>query len=79
MSDLIELGGLWSSKDKNGNLVLSGNFGRGRLVVFKNTFKKEGEKSPDYRIYVQAQEKKEDDDRPHVERRDEPGGDDLPF
>jgi hypothetical protein len=79
MSDLIELGGLWSSKDKNGNLVLSGNFGRGRLVVFKNTFKQEGENSPDYRLYVTAQTKKDDDNTAPVERRDEPGGDDLPF
>jgi hypothetical protein len=57
MSEMIKLGGLWASKDKNGNSCMSGNFTYGsKLLILKNTFKKES-KEPDYHIYLAKIEK----------------------
>jgi uncharacterized protein (DUF736 family) len=57
MSDLLKVTGLWSSKDKNGNLVLSGNLnGNARIVIFANTHK-EAENQPDFNMYVTKNEK----------------------
>jgi len=57
MSDLLKVTGLWSSKDKNGNLVLSGNLnGNARIVIFANTHK-EADNQPDFNMYVTKNEK----------------------
>jgi len=58
LSDLIPLTGLWSNTDKNGNMTLSGNMGSARLVIFKNTHKKE-DNQPDYNLYVTTKKPKE--------------------
>jgi len=53
-----EIGGLWERTDKNGNPWFSGKFDKphvGDVVIFKNTFKKEGERTPDYRVYKKQQ------------------------
>ena len=55
-----ELGALWLKKSKAGASYLSGyvldeNKQKVQLVVFKNNFKKPGESSPDYRIYLSEQ------------------------
>ena len=52
-----ELGALWTKKSKAGATFLSGyvldeNQQRVNVVVFKNSYKKPGEKSPDYRVYL---------------------------
>jgi hypothetical protein len=52
-----EAGALWLKKSKAGNSFLSGYFlneskEKVNVVVFKNNFKKAGEASPDYRIYL---------------------------
>jgi uncharacterized protein (DUF736 family) len=52
-----EAGALWLKKSKAGNDFLSGyilgeNKERINVVVFKNTYKKPGESSPDYRVYL---------------------------
>jgi uncharacterized protein (DUF736 family) len=52
-----ELGALWLKKSKAGASFLSGyvldeNKQKVQIVVFKNGFKKDGESSPDYRIYM---------------------------
>lgn len=47
---MIQACGLWSGKDRNGNTFLSGSMGNLRILIFRNTFKK-NEKEPDYRMY----------------------------
>ena len=48
------IGALWISD--NPKVAFSGNInmesGKVKVIVFKNSFKKEGEKSPDYKIYI---------------------------
>lgn len=53
----LERGALWLKKSKAGADFLSGyvvdeNKNKINVVVFKNNFKKPGEMSPDYRIYL---------------------------
>ncbi len=50
-SELIEVMALWENKTKDGDTYLSGNFGKVRVLVFRNKFK-QGEREPDYRLYV---------------------------
>jgi len=52
-----ERGALWLKKSKAGADFLSGYVldeekNKVSIVVFKNSFKKAGESSPDYRIYI---------------------------
>jgi hypothetical protein len=52
-----EIGAFWLKKSKAGNDFLSGyvlgeNKEKVSVVVFKNTYKKPGETSPDYRVYL---------------------------
>lgn len=53
----LEKGALWLKKSKAGADFLSGyitdeNNNKVNIVVFKNGYKKSGESSPDYRIYL---------------------------
>lgn len=53
----LEKGALWLKKSKAGADFLSGYFldeekNKINIVVFKNNFKKQGESSPDYRVYL---------------------------
>ena len=57
----LETGALWLKKSKAGNSFLSGyildeNKNKVNIVLFKNNFKKPGEASPDYRIYLSEQQ-----------------------
>lgn len=51
-----EMGGLWINEAKSGKKYMSGvikfNDEEVRVLIFKNEHKKAGEKSPDYRVYV---------------------------
>lgn len=58
-STMVEIGGLWEN-EKDGNTYFSGKLNGARLLVFKNKFKKPGEKSPDWRMYVTEDKKRED-------------------
>lgn len=53
---LIQLTGLWAKKDKKGRTFLSGRLGNADIVIFRNDYKKEGSKEPDYRIYLSEHE-----------------------
>lgn len=48
------IGALWISD--NPKIAFSGTLnmesGKTKIIVFKNSFKKEGETSPDYKIYI---------------------------
>ena len=51
-----EIGGLWSRTSQAGNEFLSGRIklpdgSELEVIVFPNSFKKPGERSPDWRIY----------------------------
>lgn len=57
MSNIISLCGLWASKDKNGNPMMSGKITySAKIYVFKNTSKKK-ESDPDYFLKLAAIEK----------------------
>jgi len=51
-----ELGALWRKKSMNGSEYYSGtisfNGEKKEVVVFQNAYKKEGERTPDFRIYL---------------------------
>jgi len=57
MSDLIKLTGLWKSKTKRGETLLSGSLNAvTSIVILPNSYKK-SEKDPDSNIYLKAREK----------------------
>ncbi len=61
------IGALWIQKSKDGKTYLSGNIQGQKVVVFKNDMKKDGEKYPDYRVYLKMDNgnwKKDDSDVP---------------
>ena len=60
--ELVLIGGAWVHRDREGRTFLSGNLGNARLLVFKNKFKKQGEKQPDYRVYVARKTKTDQTD-----------------
>ncbi len=49
------IGGLWLKEKKDGGKYMSGSIEvagqKVQIVIFRNTHKQEGEKTPDYRIY----------------------------
>lgn len=57
--DGIRLTGLWRN-ERDGKVHLSGSFGGGRLVVFPND-RKEGDRDPDYVVYLVPSERREAD------------------
>jgi len=60
MSDMIKIGGLWKAKDATAKAAFSGKMGETQIVlkpgmkllVFPNTFKKEGSNAPDYNLFA---------------------------
>lgn len=59
MSSMLQLGGLWINESKKGEKYMVGYLGNLRLLIFKNQYKKE-EKHPDYIMYVDEKERKEE-------------------
>ena len=57
MSELVKLTGLWKSKTKKGETILSGSLNAvTSLIILPNNFKK-SEKEPDFNIYLKQREK----------------------
>lgn len=50
---------MWLNEGKEENKFFSGNLGSVRILIFKNTFKKEGSNEPDYQMYFDEQAKKD--------------------
>lgn len=50
-TDMIQLGGLWANRTKDGEIYFSGYLGNAKLLIFKNKFKTE-DKHPHYVAYV---------------------------
>lgn len=83
-----EIGALWTKESKNGNKFMSGTIEidgqKKEVVVFKNTYKKEGEKTPDFRIY-QSEPRNEPKPQPgspaddFQKGKDAFGDDDIPW
>ncbi len=46
-----EIGGLWNDKTKDGRLYIKGKINGEQVVLFQNEYKKEGERTPDWRVY----------------------------
>lgn len=60
--DGTKLTGLWKNKDKNGNTFLSGTLNQiTQIMVMPNSFKKPGDRSPDYYVYIAAKDKMHED------------------
>lgn len=58
-SEMIKLTGLWKAKDKNGKSLLTGMLNPiSKLLILPNSYKKEGDNSPDYFLYLAQNEKK---------------------
>ena len=54
----VKLAGLWKKKDKQGNPSLIGDLSKiSKVVVMKNT-SKNGDKDPDYFLYIGPKSKK---------------------
>ena len=52
-STLLKMMGLWVSQDKNGNDYFSAPYTHGtKILIYKNTYKKEGSNEPDYNVYI---------------------------
>lgn len=50
---LIRVMGLWEGTNKRGQKYLSGNLNVStRVMIFRNSFKTEGSREPDYILYV---------------------------
>lgn len=83
--DKIPIGGLWEGEDGNGNQYFKGTLFYGtNILIFKNTYKEEGSRDPDFKMYLARKPKKRDDDEDD-DRRDrrrsrkrKPGRDDPP-
>ena len=67
---MIKITGLWENKDKNGNTYYSGTMGSSKVIIMKNTFKKEGSNQPDWNFCI-AENKKKSDNKEAVESKQE--------
>lgn len=70
--------GLFEGKTKNGDLCLSGKIGGKSVGVFRNTFRKEGTRQPEWILYELDENKDKQDNSLNVEKpliQDE----DIPF
>ena len=68
---MFKVTGLWKN-EKEGKVNLAGTIGSIRVVIFPNTFKKEGSNEPDYQMYFDEQKK----EAPKEAKKDI---DDIPF
>ena len=54
--DNRELGALWvNTKQGSGEKYLTGHINDEKVIVFKNKFKEENAKAPDFRVYKQKE------------------------
>lgn len=54
--NMVNIGGLWVNKSKNGEFYFSGYMNGAKLLIFKNQFK-EKDSQPDYVMYVTKADK----------------------
>jgi len=79
MSALEKMGALWCKQDKKGMVYFTGNVdGLGKVVIFKNMYKKEGSNEPDYRVFKGKEDAAPQQNHSQV-NKDKFTEDDLPF
>ena len=76
--DPNEIGALWKADDGK-PYVFSGEVNGEKVVVFRNTFKKPGERTPDYRILKRQQREQGPTYKGDSKPGDKITDDDIPF
>ena len=71
---MLKVSGLWLNDSPKGK-YFSGSIGGIKILVFKNTFKKEGSNEPDYELYFDEYKKKENTEDSKQDEVDK----DIPF
>ena len=66
---MIEIAALWKNTSQKGEDYLSGNLGRGRLLVLKNNYK-DKENHPDYKVYLVENKPNETSGQTEQEKED---------
>lgn len=46
-----EIGGLYDNTTRDGEVYMKGRMNGEKVVIFRNKWKKEGERTPDWRVY----------------------------
>jgi uncharacterized protein (DUF736 family) len=60
-----EIGALWESTTKDGKVYLKGKIDGQEVILFRNEWKKDGERTPDWRVYKsQPRDAGQPDNRP---------------
>ena len=60
---MIKLTGIWINTDKQGRKYMKGKLGTADILIYKNSYKKEGDKQPDYNLFLAENKKKEQSDQ----------------
>lgn len=80
MSELVKLGSLWKVDNRKENSpILTGSMDNARIVIFPNKHKGEGANRPDFILYVQNREKKQETEQDNFMDGVQPPHNDLPF
>lgn len=59
-SGLVRVMGLWENTDRKGNKYFSGNLTNSvRVMIFKNSYKTEGSRDPEFILYVSQRSQEE--------------------
>lgn len=70
--DNREIGALWVNAKPGGDKYLTGHINKEKVIVFKNKFKEDNEKAPDFRVYKQTElGAPKESSEPKVEKEEE--------
>ena len=68
-----ELGALWvNTKNGNNEKYLTGKIKGEKVIVFKNKYKEENEKAPDFKVYIQKPQSNQASPAPAAQVEEEP-------
>lgn len=68
-----ELGALWvNTKNGNNEKYLTGKIKGEKVIVFKNKYKEENAKAPDFKVYIQKPQSNSVSSTPVVQVEEEP-------
>ena len=68
-----ELGALWvNTKNGNNEKYLTGKIKGEKVIVFKNKYKEENEKAPDFKVYIQKPQSNQASSAPAAQVEEEP-------
>lgn len=67
-----EVGALWVNvNQKSGDKYLTGQINGEKVIMFKNKYKEENAKAPDFRVYKQKDPESADSQEPEVKQEEE--------